>query len=214
MATVKKASPAIKKVAPKTTSKSPVAKKEAPKGVVLAEKVKKAPAKKVKSTSTLNGDQFLSENAVLLTKDGLAKLKEELNSLKTTRRQQVAERLKEAISYGDLSENSEYQEAKEEQALVEGRILELEQQVKNAKVIEEGEVTEKVKIGSKVTVKNLTAKTESTYTIVGSTEADITAGRISNESPVGKALLGKEKGVKVKVEVPAGTFEYEVVKIS
>jgi transcription elongation factor GreA len=157
-----------------------------------------------------------TEEQVLVTKDGLAKLKDELKFYKDVRRKEVAQRLKEAISYGDLSENSEYEEAKNEQAFVEGRIIELEKMVDNSQIITEAKVsTDKmVQIGTTVTVQNITEKDEpETYTIVGSTEADPTAARISNESPIGSALLGKTKNDVVKVKVPAGVYEYKILKV-
>ena len=152
---------------------------------------------------------------VLVTKAGLEKLKEELKEFQDVRRKEVAARLKEAIAYGDLSENSEYEEAKNEQAFVEGRIVELEQMIANAKIITDdkrGEDT--VQIGTTVTVKNITEDDDpETYTIVGATEADPMAHRISNESPIGSAILGKAKNETVKVKVPAGVFEYKILKI-
>jgi transcription elongation factor GreA len=154
----------------------------------------------------------------LVTKEGLKKLKEELDHLKNVRRKEVAQRLKEAISYGDLSENSEYEEAKNEQAFIEGRILELEQKVKSAKIITEKTSDKKgkeVNIGSTVTVKNVQDEDEQdTYTIVGATEADPFDHKISNESPIGKALLTKTKGDKVKVPTPSGMVEYEILKVA
>ncbi len=151
----------------------------------------------------------------LVTKEGFDKLKVELEQLKNVKRREVAERIKEAISYGDLSENSEYEEAKNEQAFVEGRILELEDKVKHAKIIAEHHRTKSVQIGSTVHLKNLTkGKDESEiYTIVGSTENDVFSGKISNESPVGNAVLDKQKGDKIKVVVPAGNVEYMIMKI-
>jgi len=152
---------------------------------------------------------------VLVTKAGLDKLKSELKEFQDVRRKEVAERLKEAIAYGDLSENSEYEEAKNEQAFVEGRIVELEQMIANAKIITDdkrGEDT--VQIGTTVTVQNLTENDDpETYTIVGSTEADPIEYKISNESPIGSAILGKAKNDTVKVKVPAGIFEYKILKI-
>ncbi|MFH0821022.1 MAG: transcription elongation factor GreA [Candidatus Peregrinibacteria bacterium] len=156
------------------------------------------------------------EKAVLLTKPGLQKIKDELKTCKEIRRKEVAARLKEAIAYGDLSENSEYEEAKNEQAFVEGRILELEKMVENAKIIHEEEKggQDTVQIGTTVTVQNMTEEDEpETYTIVGSTEADPTEHKISNESPIGSALIGKAKGEMIKVKVPAGLYEYKVLKI-
>jgi transcription elongation factor GreA len=159
------------------------------------------------------------EKEVLLTKEGLKKIKEEYEELKNVRRKEVAVRLKEAISYGDLSENAEYEEAKNEQAFVEGRILELEEQIKKAKIITEkrskggGEKT--VDIGSQVTVQEKGGRDEAeTYTIVGSTEADPIEHKISNESPIGKALLGHAKGDIVEVQAPGGKFKFEILKIS
>ncbi len=152
----------------------------------------------------------------LVTKEGLKKLKEELENLKNVRRKEVAQRLKEAIGYGDLSENSEYEEAKNEQAFVEGRIIELERKIKNARIIseKEGHVKE-VNIGSTVTIRNVTDDDENeTYTIVGATEADPFENKISNESPIGKALLARTKGETVVVPTPSGDLEYEIVKVS
>lgn len=159
-----------------------------------------------------------TEDQTLVTKEGLKKLQEELDVLKGPRRKEVAQRLKEAISYGDLSENSEYQEAKTEQAFVEGRIVELEQMIKNAKIISEKKTTlggKEVQIGRTVSVRNKTDGDDPVhYTIVGSTEADPGNSKLSNESPVGKALLGKKKGDVVDVVTPAGKLRYEVLKVS
>lgn len=164
---------------------------------------------------------FVDSEEVLITKEGLKKLKDELDFLKTTKREEIASRLKEAISYGDLSENAEYEEAKNEQAFIEGRILELEKQVKNARIITEHAPTAKavkgkiIEIGSSVTVRNKTDDDEpETYTIVGSMEADPIEHKISNESPIGKALLGREKGDQVEVTAPAGKFKYEILKVA
>ena len=159
----------------------------------------------------------MSENTkeVLVTKAGLEKLKTELSEFKDARRKEVASRLKEAIAYGDLSENSEYEEAKNEQAFVEGRIVELELMITNAKIISDDKTGQgTVQIGTTVTVQNITENDDpETYTIVGSTEADPIESKISNESPIGSALLGKEKGDEVRVKVPAGVFEYRILKI-
>jgi transcription elongation factor GreA len=158
----------------------------------------------------------IEEEQVFVTKEGLAKLKEELKHFKEVRRKEVAERLKEAISYGDLSENSEYEEAKNEQAFIEGRILELEKMIANAKIITESKkaTDTTVQIGTTVTVQNITENDDpETYTIVGSTEADPTENKISNESPIGSALLGKTKNDVIKVKVPAGILEFKVLKI-
>ncbi|MBI3331737.1 transcription elongation factor GreA [Candidatus Peregrinibacteria bacterium] len=159
------------------------------------------------------------DDLTLITKEGLRKLKEELEYLKTVRRQEVAQRLKEAISYGDLSENSEYEEAKNEQAFVEGRIIELEQKIKNAKIIAEKKTDirhgKEIDIGSTVTVVNMTDNDDpETYTIVGSTEADPLEHKISNESPIGKALLSKKKGDTVEIASPSGRIRYEVMNVA
>jgi len=157
----------------------------------------------------------VQQEELLITKDGLKALHEEWELLQTVRRKQVAERLKEAISYGDLSENSEYEEAKNEQAILEGRILELESMIKIAKVVDEKQHSKKVvEIGGKVKIRNLKKKEDMEITIVGSTEADPFNGRISNESPVGQALLGAKVGDKVMVEMPSGKSEYEVLKLA
>ncbi len=167
----------------------------------------------IQDDSAAGGD----EERILITKEGLKKLKDELDNLKTVKRKEVAERLKEAISYGDLSENAEYEEAKNEQAFVEGRILELEKKIRNAKIISEkhAKKAKTVEIGSEVTVQEKGGRKEpETYSIVGSTEADPIELKISNESPMGKALLGKSKGEVVEVEAPGGRFRFEVVKIA
>lgn len=157
------------------------------------------------------------DDQTLVTKEGLKKLKDELETLKTVRRAEVAQRLKEAISYGDLSENSEYEEAKNEQAFVEGRIMELEQKIKNAKIISDKKETKhkEAEIGSTVTVRNVTDDDEEErFTIVGSTEADPLDRKISNESPLGKALLGNRKGETISVNSPSGTLKYEIVNVA
>lgn len=180
---------------------------------------KKARTKKDDKTALAERDEFLTRDgkkATLITKDGLDKLVKELDHLKNVSRKEIAARIKEAISYGDLSENSEYEEAKNEQAFVEGRIWELEEKVKNAKIIsEKAKVTTKtIQLGSTVHVKNLTKKREEEiYTIVGSEEANPFEGKISNESPIGSALLDKKKGDVIKAVIPAGTVEYEITKL-
>ena len=146
-----------------------------------------------------------------MTEEGLKELKKELAYLKTDKRKEVAKRLQEAISYGDLSENSEYEEAKNEQAFVEGRAVELERMIKNAKIIDEAKAhkAKTVQIGTTVVLQEEDDPKEE-YTIVGSTEANPLENRISNESPIGSAILGKKKGDKVEVGAPGGSF---VVKI-
>lgn len=156
------------------------------------------------------------DKVTLVTKDGYKKLKEELDQLKNVKRREIADRIKEAISYGDLSENSEYEEAKNEQAFIEGRILELEDKIKYAKIIDESKKKsgKTVQLGSTVKVQNRSrrnAKPEE-FIIVGSTESDYD-NKISNESPVGSALLDKGVGERIKVNVPAGVVEYEILSI-
>ena len=147
---------------------------------------------------------------ILLTAKGLKKLEEELKDLSTRGRSDVAKRLKEAISYGDLSENAEYDEAKNQQAFIEGRIAVLEEQIRSAEVVAEGK-GDTAQIGSKVALKNRDNKHE--FVIVGSTEADSMSHKISNESHVGKAIMGKKKKDKVEVEAPGGKYEYEIIDI-
>lgn len=154
------------------------------------------------------------EKEVILTLDGLKKLEQELEHYKSVKRREVAERIKEAISFGDISENSEYEDAKNEQAMIEGRILTLEKMLRNARVIDEGEIhTDVVSVGSTVLLKDLEVGDEIDYTIVGSAEADPAKNRISNESPVGKAILGQKTGSIVEVSVPAGKLRYEIKNI-
>ena len=155
----------------------------------------------------------MAKKEIILTKKGLEDLENELEKLKTVKRKEVAEKIKEARGFGDLSENAEYNAAKEEQAQVEERIVEIENILKIAIVAEDVTSTKKVSIGSKVEVydKELDEKIE--YEIVGSTEADVLNSKISNESPVGSALLGNKKGDIVKVETPGGEIELEIIKI-
>lgn len=156
----------------------------------------------------------MSEKEVILTQEGLEKLEEELVHLKSVRRREVAERIKQAIEFGDISENSEYEDAKNEQAFIEGRILTLEKKLRNARVLDESEVAiDTVSLGSKVVLKDIEFGDELEYFIVGSMEADPGSFKISNESPVGKAILGSKTGDIVEVDVPAGILKYQVVKI-
>jgi len=157
----------------------------------------------------------MADKEVILTPSGLKKLEEELEHLKSVKRREVAERIKIAISYGDISENSEYEDAKNEQAFIEGRIITLEKMLRNAKIINEDEVnTDVVSIGSTVKLKDIEFNETVEYTIVGSAESDPIANLISNESPVGKALLGKQIGATVDVAVPAGVIKYEILDIN
>lgn len=151
---------------------------------------------------------------VVLTYEGLQKLEQELENLKTVKRREVAERIKQALSFGDISENSEYDEAKNEQAYIEGRIFQLENMLKNAKVIDEEDIqTDVVSIGSKVKVLDMEFDEEVEYYIVGSTEADQSQYKISNESPVGKALIGGKIGDIVEVTVPDGVIKFKILEI-
>jgi transcription elongation factor GreA len=145
-----------------------------------------------------------------LTREGLKKLEEELNHLRTVRRAEVAERLHNAQEDGELIENAEYEDAKNEQAFVEGRILTLEAMLSNAVIIKDKGTHGVVTIGSKVTVKEVGGGKPEVYELVGAAEADPKQGRISNESPLGKALLGRRVGDEVKVNAPAGTLSFRV----
>ena len=152
---------------------------------------------------------------ILLTDEGLKKLEEELEMLKTVRRKEIAEKIKVALSFGDLSENSEYDEAKNDQAMTEARIADIESMLKNVKLIDEEELTtEIIHIGSKVRVNDVEFDEVCDDQIVGSSEADPANGRISDESPVGKSLLGHKIGDRVEVETPGGVVLYEVLEIA
>ena len=147
-----------------------------------------------------------------ISQEGLKDLKERLHALKTEKRKEIAERLEHAKTLGDLSENAEYQETKEEQALVESQIAELEEMLRDAVVIHKGSSIDKVAIGSTVVVHSRHG--EETYTIVGSEEASPAEGKISNESPLGKAFLGKQAGETAGVKTPGGATTYTIKKIS
>lgn len=152
----------------------------------------------------------------LLTKEGLKELQDQLQYLKEVKRLEVAEKLKEAISYGDLSENSEYEDARSEQAQTELKIIELEDILKDYELVDDKKATKKqnrVNVGSFVTITSPEDNKKEVYHIVGSTESDIFENKISNESPIGKALIGKTVGDIVKGQAGAGTFEYKIVEI-
>ena len=152
---------------------------------------------------------------VMLTPEDLKQLEEELDLLKGPKRAEIAEKIKVARSYGDLSENSEYDDAKNEQAILEARIVTIESILKNYVLIdEEGISNEHIHIGSKVTIENINTGSTVTYKIVGSNEADPSNGRISDESPVGMALIGHAAGDVIEVEVPAGVIGFKVLDIS
>ncbi|HBU12964.1 MAG TPA: transcription elongation factor GreA [Clostridiales bacterium] len=153
-------------------------------------------------------------NDVVLTTKGVKELEEKLDYLKTVRRQEIAEEIKQARAFGDLSENAEYDEAKNEQARIEGEIVTIEKMLRNATIVDEEEVdVQKVNIGAIVKVLDKEYGEEEEYQIVGSAEADLSKNRISNESPVGRALLGKKIGVTVKVETPGGVSKYKILDI-
>ncbi|WP_422659047.1 transcription elongation factor GreA [Paenibacillus sp. EC2-1] len=156
----------------------------------------------------------MSDKEVILTQDGLKKLEDELENLKSVKRREVAERIKVAIGYGDISENSEYEDAKNEQAFIEGRIITLEKMLRNARIINNDDInTDVVGVGNTVIVEDMEFGDTMEYTIVGSAESDPLNNKISNESPVGKAIIGKAKGSVVDVNVPAGVIQYKIVEI-
>ncbi|WP_128896569.1 transcription elongation factor GreA [Longirhabdus pacifica] len=157
----------------------------------------------------------MSEKEVILTQDGLKKLEEELDHLKSVKRREVAERIKIAIGYGDISENSEYEDAKNEQAFIEGKIITIEKMLSNASIINDDEVdTDTVSVGSIVTLHDIESGDEVRYSIVGSAESDPLENKISNESPVGKAIIGKKKDALVDVNAPAGVIQYKIIDIN
>ncbi len=158
----------------------------------------------------------MEENkAVLLTQEGYDKLEKELEYLRTEKRAEVAERIKVALGFGDLSENSEYDEAKTAQAENEAKIADLENKIRYAKIIDESEIdTKTVQVGNVVKVLDMEFEEEETYTIVGSTEVDLSQNKISNESPIGAALLGAKKNQVVEVNAPAGIIKYKVLSIT
>lgn len=156
----------------------------------------------------------MDNKQILLTDEGLLKLEQELEMLKTQKRQEVAEKIKVARGFGDLSENSEYDAAKEEQAQVEARIVQLENMLKNAKVIDEDDIDlNVVSVGTRIKVYDEEFDEELEYSIVGSTEADPDKNKISDESPVGKALIGRSVGEIVDVDTPGGTIQFKILSI-
>ena len=157
----------------------------------------------------------MEEKEVILTKEGYDKLEEELNFLKTEKRAEIADRIKVALGFGDLSENSEYDEAKNAQAENEGKIAELENKIRYAKIIDESEIdTKTVQVGNIVKVHDEEYDEDVTYTIVGSTEVNLAENKISNESPLGAALLGAKKKNTVEVNAPAGIMKYKILSIT
>lgn len=156
----------------------------------------------------------MEEKEVILTQEGFDNIEKELEYLRTEKRAEIAERIKVALGFGDLSENSEYDEAKNAQAANETKIAELEEKIKYAKIIDESEIdTEVVQVGNIVKVLDMEYNEEIEYTIVGSTEVDLAQNKISNESPIGKALLGKKKNKVVEVQAPAGVIKLKILAI-
>ena len=148
---------------------------------------------------------------LLLTKDGLEKLENELRHLKTVKRKEIADRIKEAISFGDITDNAEYEDAKNEQAFIEGRIITVEKMLRRSRLLEKsGNEDYYVALGSTIKLKDVELDQVQEYTIVSTAEADPTEKKISNESPVGKALIGRSVGEEVEVKVPAGTVKYVI----
>ena len=157
----------------------------------------------------------MEEKEVILTQEGYNNLEKELNFLKTEKRADIAERIKVALGFGDLSENSEYDEAKNAQAENEVKIAELENKLRHAKIIDEKDIdTETVQIGNKVKVLDVEFDEKIEYTIVGSTEVNLAENKISNESPLGEALLGAKKNQTVEVNAPAGVMKYKILSIT
>ena len=157
----------------------------------------------------------MEEKEVILTQEGYDKIEKELEFLRTEKRTEIAERIKVALGFGDLSENSEYDEAKNAQAENEGKIAELENKIRHAKIIDEAEIdTKTVQIGNTVKLYDVEFEEEVEYTIVGSTEVNLEENKISNESPIGKALLGAKKGSTVEVNAPVGVIKYQILSIT
>ena len=154
------------------------------------------------------------EKEILLTQEGYDKLEQELEILKTEKRAEISERIKIALGFGDLSENSEYDDAKNEQALLEAKIIEIENTLRLAKVVDDDDVsTRKAGVGTLVTVHDYEFDEDISYGIVGATEVNMAENKISNESPVGRALIGKKKGEEVEVETPGGVMKYKILSI-
>lgn len=155
----------------------------------------------------------MSKEQTYITKEGLEKLKQELNDLVTIKRREVVRKIEEAKEYGDLSENAEYHAAKDEQAFIEGRIMELTNLINNAVIIEETKSNGVVTVGSRIRIEDEEKAVAKEYKIVGSEEANPTEGLISNESPIGRAFLGKKKGEIVAIQTPKGNIQYRIVEI-
>jgi transcription elongation factor GreA len=160
-------------------------------------------------------ESVLNDKEIILTRDGLKKLEDELDELKTVHRREVNERIRQAKEFGDISENAEYEDAKQEQAFVEGRILKLESMIRNARIIDQSDfVADAVHLGATVKVKDLGANKSFDFTIVGSAEADPKNARLSNESPLGSTLMGRKVGETVDVTTPRGVVKYKIESIN
>ncbi|MDQ6779650.1 MAG: transcription elongation factor GreA [Candidatus Eremiobacteraeota bacterium] len=156
----------------------------------------------------------MTEKETVLTEDGLKKLEGELDELKTVHRKEVNDRIRQAKEFGDISENAEYEDAKQEQAFIEGRIMKLEAMIRNAKIIHEGEGgADEVHLGSTVKVRHLGNNTDAEYTIVGSAESDPVNAKISNDSPIGRSLIGAKPGQTVTASAPNGDIQLKIVSI-
>ena len=156
----------------------------------------------------------MSEEVIPVTAEGFRMYQEKLQRLKTTTRQEIAERIRQAKEFGDISDNAEYESAKMDQAFVEGEIAQLERLLSRAKIIDRADLpTDEVNLGTTVDIQEINSKRKHTVTIVGTNEADIEKGKISNESPIGRAILSQKKGETVEVKTPNGMFKYKIVKI-
>ncbi len=156
----------------------------------------------------------MTKNEIILTREGLQQLEEELEHLKTVRRREVAERIKQAIDFGDISENSEYEDAQNEQAFIEGRIMSLEKTLRNARLIEDDDIlADRVSLGCTVRLQETNSGKELSFTIVSSAESDPKKSKISDQSPVGKAIMGQPVDTEVEVKVPSGTRNYKIISI-
>lgn len=153
------------------------------------------------------------DKKVMLTEEGLKKVQEELHYLKRVKRKEIAEKIRNAVTFGEISENAEYSAAKNEQAFIEGRVLALEKIIENYELIDKEENPDCVLLGSEVLIKDMKNKKECKYTILDYVESEPDCGKISISSPIGKALLGKKKGDVVKIRVPAGNLEYKILDI-
>lgn len=157
----------------------------------------------------------MNEKEIVLTQEGLAKLEQELDELKTVHRKEVNDRIRQAKEFGDISENAEYEDAKQEQAFVEGRIIRLEQMVRNARIIDtSGSTAEEVVLGASVKVKEVKSGESFEFAIVGSAESDPPNKRLSNESPLGNALIGRKKGETIDVTTPRGVVQYKIEAVN